>query len=126
MKHKSRPSEGAKGTLCPEWTHLALGARLESDPFKHDWLKTEAHQLFSIAVPHPGGEERRYATKNGIAFEAKPTNDGTWHGYPIPWKSVPIEIMNVWLDREIVTNKQVKLHKDYPKKDIHWALDSDS
>lgn len=125
MKHKNRPAEGAKGTLCPEWTHLAEKKRLENDPFGHDWLKTEAHQLFSTSEPHPEGEERRYATKNGIAFEAKPTNDETWHGYPVPWKSVPTAIMNAWIDNGQVTRKQIKTYMDRAKNDIHWALDSD-
>ena len=124
-KHKNRPSIGAKGTLCPEWTHTTSDSRYENDPFKHDWSKTEAHELFDSAVPHPGGEERRYATKNGIAFEAKPTNDGKWHGYPIPWKSVPETIVDRWLGSGDVTNKQIKLHRNYSKDNILWALESD-
>ncbi|MBP8276725.1 MAG: hypothetical protein KAX55_07540 [Propionivibrio sp.] len=125
-KHKNRPAQGAKGTLCPEWTHATPEGRYENDPFKHKWAQTEAQNLFQASVPHPNGEERCYATKNGIAFEAKPTNDGTWHGYPIPWKSVPASIIDQWLDGGKVTNKEIKLYKQYPKENIHWALETDS
>lgn len=125
-KHKNRPSQGAKGTLCPEWTHATPEGSYENDPFKHKWAQTEAQKLFQAAVQHPEGEERCYATKNGIAFEAKPTNDGTWHGYPIPWKNVPISIVDQWLENGDVTNRQFKLHRSYPKGNIHWALEIDS
>ncbi|CAM2142053.1 conserved protein of unknown function [Pararobbsia alpina] len=122
-KHKNRPSHGAKGTLCPEWTHSIPQSGYEGDPFHHDWSQTEAHTLFAAAVPHPDGEERCYATMNGIAFEAKPTNDGKWHGYPVPWKSVPDLIVDQWLESRAVTNRQIKQRQKYLKTNIHWALE---
>ena len=123
-KHKNRPSQGAKGTLCPEWTHTTPDGRCGNDPFRHDLKQTEAHRLFAAAVPHPEGEERCYATMNGIAFEAKPTNDGAWHGYPIPWASVPDPIVVHWLDIGSVTTRQIRQHQSYPKSNIHWALEN--
>lgn len=125
-KHKNRPARGAKGTLCPEWTHLTPAQGLEKDPFHHDWLQTEAHKLFESSLPHPNGEERRYATMRGIAFEAKPTNDGSWHGYPIPWESVPSDLVDRWIEENSVTSRQIKQHKRYPKNNIDWALGSDT
>jgi hypothetical protein len=125
-KHKNRPAKGAKGTLCPEWTHSTPARGLGNDPFNHDWSQTEAHRLFQQALPHPAGEERRYATKGGIAFETKPSNDGFWHGYPIPWESVPCDIVEQWLDQGSVTNHDFKKHKRYPKSNIKWALADDT
>jgi hypothetical protein len=125
-KHKNRPAQGAKGTLCPEWTHLTPDRGLGNNPSDHDWLQTEAHKLFEGSLPHPGGEERRYATMSGIAFEAKPSNDGFWHGYPIPWESVPVDLVDQWLKKGLVTNRQIKRHRQYSKSNIKWALDSDT
>jgi hypothetical protein len=69
--------------LCPDWTHDTSSGHYRTDPFIHDWADTKAHRLFEMSTALPGAE-RRYATAHGIAFEAKPTNDATWHGYPIP------------------------------------------
>ena len=80
QKHKNRPSRGLKGTLCPEWTHAASDGGFSGDPQLHRWIETEAHRLFENASIVG---ERRFATDRGIAFEAKPTSDGTWHGFPI-------------------------------------------
>jgi hypothetical protein len=124
-KHKNRPAEGAKGTLCPEWTHSTPDRGLGNDPFNHVWAQTEAHQLFENAVPHPDGEERCYATFRAIAFEAKPSNDGCWHGYPIPWDSVPNDIVDMWLDNGLIRNRDIKRHRKYPKSAIKWALEGD-
>lgn len=125
-KHKNRPSQGPKGTLCPEWTHTTPHGGYKTDPFKHEWSRTEAQRLFAAAVPHPDGQERCYATMNGIAFEAKPSNDGTWHGYPIAWESVPTSIFEQWLEMEKVTNRQIRQHRRYSKKNINWALEVNS
>lgn len=121
LKHKNRPSTGMKGTLCPEWTHSAAAQGFAGDPFQHAWPQTQAHQLFENATVWD--EQRRYATGQGIAFEAKPTGDGTWHGYPIPWESVPPTIIDQWLTQGRVTRKQIKLYKHVPKDSIRWALD---
>lgn len=124
-KHKDRPAHGAKGTLCPEWTHSTTSGGLGHDLLKHDWLQTQAHILFKGSTAHPDGQERRYATINGIAFEAKPTNDGSWHGYPVPWESVPDVIVDQWLEQGLVSNREIKRHKKY-RKDIYWALQTDT
>lgn len=125
-KHKNRPTEGAKGTLCPEWTHSTSDRGLGHDPFDHDWSQTEAHRLFARSLLHPDGGQRRYATKSGIAFEAKPSNDGFWHGYPIPWESVPDAVVDHWLSNQLVTNREIKKHRQYPRSNIKWALDSET
>ena len=107
QKHKNRPTSDRKGTLCPDWTHDTADGGYGYDPFTHSWDRTEAHKLFKESIPSADGR-RRFATSNGIAFEAKPTGDGTWHGYPIPWEMVPAEIVTKWVDGEKVTRRQVK------------------
>src|ERR1700722_2083983 len=95
-KHKNRPADEQKGTLCPEWTHQTSAGGFATDPHAHDWAATRAAELFAGAVVDQASG-RRYATAEGIAFEAKPTADGTWHGFPICWESVPVAIKNDWL-----------------------------
>ena len=124
-KHKNLPAYGAKGTLCPKWTHSTPAAGLGNKPFHHDWSQTQAQQLLLNSLPDPNGNERCYATMRGIAFEAKPSNDGTWHGYPIPWESVPDQIKDTWLEQQLVTRRQIKQHKSHPSSNIKWALDGD-
>jgi hypothetical protein len=121
-KHKNRPSTGRKGTLCPEWTHSIEDIEFAGDPFAHPWNNTVAQRLLENAVAIDG---RRFATERGIAFEAKPTEDGTWHGFPIPWESVPPAILSQWLQLGKVMRREVRLNKHHEISDIRWALDSD-
>jgi hypothetical protein len=123
-KHKDRPVRGIKGTLCPEWTHRTTEAGLGSDVLAHNWQDTEASRLFAAAlVDHASG--RRFATARGIAFEAKPTEDGTWHGFPIPWVDVPDEHRRQWLKEGKVTHREIKKFLSFSWNDIHWALVTD-
>ncbi len=80
--------------------------------------------MFSEAVVSPDGR-RRFATARGIAFEAKPTADGTWHGYPVPWESVPPEICEEWLDAGKVSRRDLRVCRPTHAGDLHWALNSD-
>lgn len=122
LKHKDRPSTGRKGTLCPEWTHTTADTGFLSNSCQHNWEKTLAHRLFEGATL---ADHRRFATARGIAFEAKPTGDGTWHGFPIPWESVPPSILNQWLSDGKVSRREVKLNRHREASDIRWAMDSD-
>lgn len=88
----------------------------------HRWADTVASELF-IAGVHIA--DRCYATRHGIAFEAKPTADGTWHGYPIPWISVPASLRKKWLLEELVTSIQIKHTLRAGRNDIGWAVDWD-
>lgn len=123
-KHKKRPGEGSKGTLCPEWTHETASGGLGDDMFAHAWSKTEAAKLFAQALVDPDSG-RRFATSRGIAFEAKSTGDGTWHGYPIPWQSVPDRFRRQWLQSGLVRRKDIKRFMSFDKNDIHWPLVTD-
>lgn len=81
--------------------------------------------MFSEAVVSPDGR-RRFATARGIAFEAKQTADGTWHGYPVPWESIPPQIREEWLDAGKVLKRDLRLYRAARDGgDIHWALNSD-
>lgn len=125
-KHKNRPAQGRKGTLCPEWTHQAPDGGYANDPFKHPWQETQAHQMFTESEVDPSGSGKRYATRNGIAFVAQETADGSWHGYPEPWNKVPPELKDKWLDAGKVTSASIRRYKDFPKDNFKWALDSDA
>lgn len=120
-KHKNRPANGQKGTLCPEWTHTTPKNGLTHTLDTHDWPATEAAQLFKNAELSEG-MNRRFATAAGIAFEAKPSADGTWHGYPIPWEHVPHKIKDNWLVQKKVSRRQIRDYLSFAKDDIHWAL----
>jgi len=125
-KHKSRPDLGRKGTKCPEWTHAKPEGGYGNDPFGHDWEKTVAHKLFNESELDPSGSGKRYATMKGIAFVAQPTGDGTWHGYPEPWNKVPADLKDKWQNAGLVTTRQLRRHKDFPRDNLDWALDSDN
>lgn len=124
-KHKDRPGHGAKGTLCPEWTHNTSNRRLGTDPCDHPWSDTEAHRLLAESHVDPEGSEKRYATAKGMAFVAQNTRDGTWHGYPEPWNKVPAALKDEWLDSGRVTPRQLRQYSDFPRDRIRWALESD-
>jgi len=125
LKHKSRPARGRKGTICPEWTHATQSLGLGSDMVGHDWQQTEAHRLFIDSEEHPVGSGRRFATGRGVAFEAKLTNDGSWHGYPVPWSQVPAELKDRWQDEGRVQARDIRRYLERPKGDIKWALGTD-
>ncbi|WP_316181478.1 hypothetical protein [Bradyrhizobium sp. SZCCHNRI1009] len=124
-KHKNRPANGRKGTLCPEWTHKTPDGGYGNDPFNHNWLKTVAHQLFEESKPDPDGSGKRYATLRGIAFASQKTDDGTWHGYPEPWNKVPSELKDNWLQQGKVTKRELKRYSGVSEQNVSWALDSD-
>lgn len=123
-KHKNRPVNEQKGTLCPEWTHSTPSGGFATDVLKHNWALTEAAKLFAAAVLDPA-TGRRYATARGVAFEAKSTNDGTWHGYPIPWENVPPKLTQQWVATGTVTRRELKRFLRFDRNDIHWALETD-
>lgn len=121
LKHKSRPAQGRKGTICPEWTHIGLGV----DPFNHEWNQTQAHALFEQAEQSANEPGPVFATKNGIAFEGKPTADGTWHGYPVPWEQVPHDLKDKWLASGKVRKKDLRRYLSRPVSDVRWAMNVD-
>lgn len=123
IKHKNRPARGRKGTLCPEWTHAISDQGLSDNVAAHPWNETAAQRLFGAAVIDVQSN-KRYATERGLAFVAQETNDGTWHGYPVPWNQVPSGIKDDFLAKSLVTKRDVKRFMDFNKDNLAWALDS--
>jgi hypothetical protein len=124
-KHKNRPARGRKGTLCPEWTHSTAASALGTDINGHSWHLTEAHRLLQLSEPCPEGSGRTFATSRGIAFVAVRTNDGTWHGYPVPWQGVPTELKDRWQEQGRVTRRDLTRFLDRAPRDIRWAMETD-
>lgn len=128
LKHKNRPANGRKGTICPEWTHTRgdTGEKMGLDPADEnfDWKSTPAGKLF-INATKEAGTGRRFVTDQGIAFEAKATGDGSWHGYPIPWDDVPALVKDILVDQGKVRNKHLRRYASFSKAAIYWALETD-
>jgi hypothetical protein len=125
-KHKRRPFSGVKGNQCPEWSQRAGSQNLRHAPANHNWSATEAQEMLKHSEAEPKGGKKRYATKNGIAFAAHDSNDGTWHGFPVAWNEVPAELKDKWVDEGKVTTRSLKKYKDFPNDNVTWALDSDN
>ncbi len=122
-KHKNLPAQGMKGTICPEWTHATTSGRLQVDMQQHAWHQTKAQQMFAAALVDPEG--RRFATDRGVAFEAKDTKDGTWHGFPIPWEDVPVDILDEFKAIGAVTRRDTRRYWSFERSEITWALETD-
>lgn len=93
--------------------------------FAHPWQATVAHDLFSRAETDPSQPNRRFATERGMAFEAKPTNDGSWHGFPVPWEEVPADLKDRWLANGKVSKKDIGRYLKFHKTDYRWPLKTD-
>ena len=123
IKHKQWKPGGGFGTLCPNWTHQSSGRGFAGDPDCHDWSATVAHELFESSVSTPDGHH--YAARDGISFKAFASNDGTWHGFPIPWHEVPIDVQDVLIERHQATRREIKRQRSVDTGDIRWALKGD-
>lgn len=123
IKHKRWRPGGGYGTLCPEWTHDADGRGISGDIQSHPWSRTKAHELFEASLQ--GEDGRRYATERGIAFVAVSSNDGTWHGFPIAWDDVPVEIQDSLVNSGRVNRRQMRRYRNANRRNIRWALSSD-
>ena len=93
MEYKSNPKHskpwqrGRKGSLCPR------AARALAD------------ELLQGSVLHG---KKRYATHAGRAYCAQQSIDDLWHGYPVAWKEVPSQIVQLWKRGRIVSRRDVK------------------
>lgn len=125
LKHKNRPAQGRKGTCCPEWTHQTAAGGFAGDVSRHSWAETRAHSLFEDAKTDPSAPGRKFATERGIAFEAKPTNDGTWHGFPVPWEEVPAPLKDGWLADGTLRKKDLRRYLNRKESDYRWPLETD-
>lgn len=124
-KHKRRPARGRKGTRCPEWSHEAAGGRLGTDIDGHPWEETVAAVMLASSTPDPDGSGRRFATERGMAFVAHDTEEGTWHGYPVPWNDVPATLKDRWRAEKRVSRRDLTRYGEFARSDIDWPLASD-
>lgn len=122
IKHKRWHPGGGYGTLCPRWTHEAPAQGFAGDSFGHPWQETQAHAMLAESVLADNG--RRYATRQGIAFVAVDSGDGTWHGYPVPWRDVLDKVCGLFVRLGRVTRRDVRRQR-VDQWNIRWALASD-
>lgn len=92
---------------------------------RHAWERTIAGRLLASSLMDPDGSGKRYATARGMAFVAHDTQDGTWHGYPVPWNDVPAELKENWMAAGRVTRRDVARYGEFACNDIDWSLGSD-
>ena len=121
IKHKRWHPGGGYGTLCPNWTHQTPTRGFAGDSYRHPWERTQAHAMLAQSVL--AGDDRRYATGRGIAFVAVPSGDGTWHGYPLPWKDVPRDVRNTFIRERRVRRSETR--RTANQTGIRWALATD-
>lgn len=83
MRYESNPKHS------DPWQRGRRGARCPSD------IGAErAQQLLSTSENSDG---KRYAVFEGRAFCAQQHGCNVWHGYPVGWKTVPVQIRKQWL-----------------------------
>ena len=123
LEHKRWRPGGGFGTLCPDWTHRAGSQGFSGNLQRHPWRRTKAHDLLQDSLCDENGH--RYATERGVAFMAVSSNDGTWHGFPVPWSEVPVHIQDRFVASGRVTRRQMRRYRTAGRHDIEWALDSD-
>ena len=123
LKHKDWVPGGRFGTLCPEWTHGTADGGFAGDVHRHPWEQTKAWELLNASIQD--GSDRRYASERGIAFMAVLSNDGTWHGFPVPWDEVPARIQDELVRKGRVKRSQMRHHRSAQKHEIEWALNND-
>ena len=87
-KHCEPLTARKPGTKCPRWSAAV------------------AQELLDSSVPM--GSKQRVATRNGIAFVAQPTNDGTWHGYPEAWDKIDTVIQQRWLAENRIRRRDLR------------------
>ena len=113
--------------------------------FAFPWAETVAQELLDESQVEgparastnsgsalPSEELPRYATRKGIAFKAVLSNDGTWHGYPVPWDQVPQGLKERWIREQKVFRRDIL---KYSLRNIRgrgevvpneWAMEDDN
>lgn len=86
-KHCEPLTAQKPGTKCPRWS-VAL-----------------AQDLLASSEAMGG---KRVATRNGLAFVAQPTGDGTWHGYPESWDKIDNAIRARWLAESRIKRRDLR------------------
>jgi hypothetical protein len=89
-KHKSAPSRGRRGSLCPA-----------------DIDQARAQTLLESGLPTAGAQSKRFCTDGKRAFCAQRHDAARneWHGYPVAWHEVPPKICRRWLEDGTITER---------------------
>ena len=98
MRYESNPKHS------DPWQRGRRGARCPSDIDA-----ARAQQLLSSSE-RVGN--KRYAVFEGRAFCAQQHACDVWHGYPIGWVAVPVDVRKQWLDAGRVRRRDVKRNWD--------------
>lgn len=69
------------------------------------WSKDIAQELLDESEPWG---EKRIATRDGVAFVAQDTRDGTWHGYPEAWDNIDQSIKMRWKREGKIKKKHLR------------------
>jgi hypothetical protein len=89
-KHKAPWQAGRRGSLCPREVTVE-----------------QAQQLLNASILYG---KKRYAVDNqGRPFCARAHEParGRWHGYPVGWKEVPIEVQKTCREKGLVSTRQL-------------------
>ena len=91
-KHSDPWQRGRRGARCP--SHIDA---------------ERAQQMLSSSEI---SGNKRYAVFEGRAFCAQQHACDLWHGYPIGWAAVPVDIRKQWLDAGCVRRRDFKRNCD--------------
>jgi hypothetical protein len=87
-KHKEPWQPGRRGSMCPDFVTIET-----------------AQQLLDGSV---AAKNARYATIGGLAFCAREHRPEFWHGYPVGWREVPVNVRLGWIGSGIVKRSDVR------------------
>ncbi|MGO9201260.1 MAG: hypothetical protein ACLQM8_12095 [Limisphaerales bacterium] len=89
-KHKAPWQAGRRGSLCPR-----------------EITVEQAQQLLNASIPH--GTKRYAVDGQGRPFcgQAHEPAKGRWHGYPVGWREVPIEVQKAFQEKGLVSTRQI-------------------
>jgi len=89
-RHKAPWQAGRRGSLCPR-----------------EITVEQAQDLLNTSILH--GRKRYTADRQGRPFCARAHEPakGRWHGYPVGWKEVPVQVQRLLLEKGLVTARQI-------------------
>lgn len=90
-KHKEPWIGGRRGSLCPK-----------------DITIEQAQALLNRSILY--GKKRYAVDGQGRPFcaQASELKHGRWHGYPVKWREVPVEVQKSLKQKNLVSTKQFK------------------
>lgn len=98
MRYESNPKHS------DPWQRGRRGARCPSN--------VDAKQALRLLSASERVGNKRYATLQGQAFCAQQHACGVWHGYPVGWVAVPVQVRKQWLEAGCVRRRDIKRNWD--------------